>query len=186
MSYTDRVSQSRRVADTCRAAKAGPATQRAICPLVARRGTAVTDCGRGPLAYAPPASGSEFAPSGALMGCARSERPDEAFADRGGADEPRPSLIIVSPERPSKACVWPGTVQREGRGRLDASRSEGRHRVTVGSPFVERRPRGASGTTSGGNSPKVMTSARTEPGSRRWRWCCRFRGRRARVVGSEP
>jgi hypothetical protein len=43
-----------------------------------------------------------------------------------------------------------------------------------------------AGTTSGGNSPKVMTSARTEPGSRRWRRCCRFRGRRARVVRSDP
>jgi hypothetical protein len=107
-------------------------------------------------------------------------------ADRGGANEPRPSSIIVSPERPSKACVWPGTVQPEGRGRLDASRSEGRHRVTVASPFVERRQRGASGTTSRGNSPKVVTSAGTEPGSRRWRRCCRFRGRRARVVRCEP
>jgi hypothetical protein len=47
-------------------AQVGPALQ------IARRGTAVTDCGRRLLAYAPPASGSEFAPSGALMGCARS------------------------------------------------------------------------------------------------------------------
>ena len=46
--------------------------------LLARRGTAVTDCGRRPLAYAPPASGSEFAPSGALVGCARSERPSRS------------------------------------------------------------------------------------------------------------
>ena len=52
-------------------------SQRAIqeTPVFARRGTAVTDCGREPLAYAPPAAGSEFAPSGALMGCATSERP---------------------------------------------------------------------------------------------------------------
>ena len=55
-------------------------------PQFARRGTAVTDCGRRPLAYAPPASGSGFAPSGALMGCARSERPrraDAALTRRG-------------------------------------------------------------------------------------------------------
>ena len=43
---------------------------------VARRGTAVTDCGRWPLAYAPPASGSEFAPSRALMGCATKRAPE--------------------------------------------------------------------------------------------------------------
>ena len=45
-------------------------------PQIARRGTAVTDCGRGPLAYAPPASGSEFAPSRALMGCATKRAPE--------------------------------------------------------------------------------------------------------------
>ena len=55
--------------------KEGCANRTAVDPLVARRGTAVTDYGRGALAHAPSASGSEFAPSGALMGCARSERP---------------------------------------------------------------------------------------------------------------
>jgi len=50
-------------------------------PPFARRGTTVTDGGRRPLAYAPPASGSEFAPSGALMGCAKCER--EARGRRG-------------------------------------------------------------------------------------------------------
>ena len=83
-----------------------------LYPLLARRGTAVTDCGRGPLAYAPPASGSEFAPSGALMGCARSERPrraDAALTRRG---------------LPTSAIRWrraSGAVWRESSKRSSAS-----------------------------------------------------------------
>ena len=81
--------------------------------LFARRGTAVTDCGRGPLAYAPPASGSEFAPSGALMGCARSERPRRSAC--AASDETR-----VPDERdPLEASVRRGW--RESSKRSSAS-----------------------------------------------------------------
>ena len=92
--------------------KAGVATLFTSDALFARRGTAVTDCGRGPLAYAPPASGSEFAPSGALMGCARSERPrraDAALTRRG---------------LPTSAIRWrraSGAVWRESSKRSSAS-----------------------------------------------------------------
>jgi hypothetical protein len=79
----------------------------------ARRGTAVTDGGRRPLAYAPPASGSELAPSGALMGCREKRAPETKPSPlRQGAGSRRSRSVDLESRdvagRPSKAQVGTG------------------------------------------------------------------------------
>ena len=75
--------------------------------LIVRRGTAVTDRGCRPLAYAPPALGREFAPS-ARLGCAKCER--EPRGRRGSRAHGRlrrrryPRILSVGSERPPQAA----------------------------------------------------------------------------------
>jgi hypothetical protein len=90
----------------------------AVAPLLARRGTRVTDCGRRPLAYARPVSGSEFAPSGALMGCAKSKRAiHDAFPARSG-HEPKPTAQGVTRQRrigdPARPLFTRASSRRSG------------------------------------------------------------------------
>ena len=171
--------------------------------LLARRGTAVTDCGRRPLAYAPPASGSEFAPSGALVGCARSERPSrsrlrsdearvpddrdpfEASVRRGWREPSKRSSASVGADAPFRGI---GVAERRPGGRLlcrhcdRAVRSAPRAKAIAGRPVI-RRLRGVAASVRLRQPPKLLWTAVCQGLStgcpRRGGHRCRLEGRQA-------